>query len=144
MLKNAMKIFLYILVVGTMTLKAQEPYTLATCPNSPNCVNSLANDAGHAIAPFPIIGTVEASLDRLCLIIQSLPRTKIIFIGKNYLHAEFTSRIFRFIDDVEFLGNPSENVIEVRSASRIGYGDLGVNRQRIEALRSLYQTFSDK
>lgn len=135
---------LCILLTLTGYLGAHDIHSLAPCPNRPNCVSSLAHDQKHAIAPFPIIGDIQMSLDNLALIIQNLPRTKIIFKDDNYLHAEFTSRFFGFVDDVEFLANPIKKVIEVRSASRVGYGDLGVNRQRIEDLRKLYEDSNDK
>ena len=139
-MKTRLYILFHIMISSIAPLKAHEPHTLAPCPNRPNCVSSLAKDQKHAIAPFPIIDSVQTSLDKLVSVIQSLPRTQIIFIDGSYLHAEFTSRIFSFVDDVEFLANPSKGVIEVRSASRLGYGDLGVNRQRIEDLRVLYGT----
>jgi len=139
-MKTRLYTLLYLLISSIAPLKAHETHILAPCPNKPNCVSSLAKDQKHAIAPFPIIDSVQLSLDKLVFVIQNLPRTKIIFRDENYLHAEFTSRIFSFVDDVEFLANPSKKVIEVRSASRLGYGDLGVNRQRIEDLRALYDT----
>ncbi len=111
---------------------------LAPCPSSPNCVSSEATDPKHAIAPFPLSGSPETDLDLLASIILSLPRTEIIEHTPSYLHAVFTSKIFRFKDDVVFLVNPDKNVIEVRSASRLGYGDFGVNRERIETLRKIY------
>ena len=112
--------------------------SLAPCPNKPNCVSSQSEDRAHAIAPFPIYKSPKESLGILASIIRSLPRTEIVTETPEYLHAEFTSKIFRFTDDVEFLYNPSKNVIDVRSASRVGYGDLGVNRKRVEALHKAY------
>lgn len=112
--------------------------SLAPCPNKPNCVSSQAEDRAHAIGPFPIYKSSQESLRIIASIIRSMPRTKIVEETPEYLHAEFTSKIFRFIDDVEFLYNPNKNVIDVRSASRVGYGDLGVNRKRVEALHKAY------
>ncbi len=74
-------------------------------------------------------------MSRLKKVILSKPRTSIIEEKPNYLRAEFTSRIFRFVDDVEFLFDDSLKYIHVRSASRIGRSDLGVNRKRIEEIR---------
>ena len=65
-----------------------------------------------------------------------MPRTKIITAEGKYLYAEFTSAIMGYVDDVEFFANPDKGIIEVRSASRLGESDLGVNRQRIEAIRA--------
>ena len=112
--------------------------SLSPCPDSPNCVYSQAVDARHAIAPFPIMGNPQDDLKRIAAIIESMPRTEIVEITPTYLHAEFTSKMFRFTDDVEFLVNTEQNVIDVRSASRVGYGDLGVNRKRIERIRAIY------
>lgn len=106
---------------------------LAPCPDSPNCVSSQARDARHAIAPLPLHGSPATSRTRLLEILGKEPRVRVIEQRERYLRAEFTSRLLRFVDDVEFL--IGEQHIEVRSASRLGYSDLGVNRERIEHLR---------
>ncbi|MEP0917447.1 DUF1499 domain-containing protein [Leptolyngbya sp. DQ-M1] len=109
---------------------------LAECPSTPNCVNSFSTDSTHAISPISYAVSPEAAIVKLKQTIESLPRTKIIKATDNYIYAEFTSKIMGFVDDVEFyLDNPA-NVIQVRSASRLGESDLGVNRQRIEAIRA--------
>lgn len=106
---------------------------LATCPDTPNCVSSQAADARHAIAPLPLVGDAASSRARLLDILAGEPRVRVIAQQENYIRAEFTSRLWRFIDDVEFL--IGERHIDVRSASRLGHSDLGVNRKRIEHLR---------
>ncbi len=73
-------------------------------------------------------------------VIQSLPRTKIIAETDNYLYAEFTSAMMGFVDDVEFYVDEAAKVIHVRSASRLGQSDLGVNRKRVESLRAELNT----
>ena len=73
--------------------------------------------------------------DRLVDVIQADSRAAIIESSDNYLHIEFTTPVFRFIDDAEFLHRPDTQTIEVRSASRLGWSDLGANRSRIERLR---------
>jgi uncharacterized protein (DUF1499 family) len=108
---------------------------LADCPSSPNCVSSQSQDADHQIEPLRYEGTTADAIAALKATIESLPRTKIIQVSDNYLYAEFTSALMGFVDDVEFYVNPSKSVIEVRSASRLGESDLGVNRQRIEEIR---------
>jgi uncharacterized protein (DUF1499 family) len=108
---------------------------LAPCPNSPNCVSSQSNDPIHQIAPLNFTSTPEQAISSLKIIIQSLPRTKIIQENEDYVYAEFKSALMGFVDDVEFYLDRKNNVIQVRSASRLGYGDLGVNRQRIETIR---------
>ncbi len=109
---------------------------LAPCPNSPNCVSSQSLDAVHTIAPLTFTSTPEQALIKLKSIIESLPRTKIISESQDYLYAEFKSGLMGFVDDVEFYLDRNANVIQVRSASRLGQSDLGVNRQRIETIRA--------
>jgi uncharacterized protein (DUF1499 family) len=102
---------------------------LAACKRSPNCVSSQANpaDAQHYIAP--IHGTMEA----VGRAVADSPGATIIEKGETYLYAEFRTRLMRYVDDVEFYSDGK--VIHVRSCSRLGRRDFGVNRKRIEALR---------
>jgi uncharacterized protein (DUF1499 family) len=109
---------------------------LAACPWRPNCVSSLDPGDRHRIAPIPLAGTGPAAIGRLAGIVRSLPRASVITSTENYLHAEFRSALFRFVDDVEFFADESAGVIQVRSASRVGFSDLGANRRRIEAIRA--------
>lgn len=110
---------------------------LADCPSKPNCVNSQAADEDHAIAAFTYEGSREAAFDHLKKAISSCDRMTIVEEKDDYLHVECTSAIMRYVDDVEFYF-PEEKVIQVRSASRLGYSDLGVNRDRVEHLRTLF------
>ncbi|MBE8966194.1 DUF1499 domain-containing protein [Nostocales cyanobacterium LEGE 12452] len=112
---------------------------LAPCPNSPNCVSSQSTDASHQIAPLTFTSTPEEAITNLKQIIESLPRTKIITENKDYLYAEFKSALLGFVDDVEFYLDRTANLIHVRSASRLGQSDLGVNRQRIETIRAKFK-----
>jgi len=105
------------------------------CPASPNCVSSYATDDLHAIEPLPIPRGPDP-IDLLTSIVESFPRTKILSADDSYLHATFTSRVFRFVDDVEFRVDHEAGVVHVRSASRVGYGDMGVNRRRVEEIRA--------
>ena len=107
---------------------------LAACKQSPNCVSSQADssDREHYIAP--IQGTIAAARKA----VESLPRTTIVREEKNYLYAEFRTKLLRYVDDVEFFFDGS--VIHVRSCSRLGRRDFGVNRKRVEELRSLIET----
>ena len=109
---------------------------LAPCPNSPNCVSSFSQDNEHKIAPLAYTSTSTDAIANLKKSILSLPRTKILTETNNYLYAEFTSALMGFVDDVEFLLDEKAKVIQVRSASRLGESDLGVNRKRIETLRA--------
>jgi uncharacterized protein (DUF1499 family) len=115
---------------------------LAACPSTPNCVNSQApaSDAEHAIAPIEFGGKGSPIMDDLKLILKDTPRTNIIVeANNNYLYAEFSSKLMGFVDDVEFYIDDPSKTIQVRSASRLGESDLGVNRQRIEEIRTKLQ-----
>jgi uncharacterized protein (DUF1499 family) len=108
---------------------------LAPCPSSPNCVCSCDADAGHRIDPLRYDGSAEEAMLRLRGVLDSWPRTRIVTSIGDYLHAECTSLVFRYVDDVEFLINRTSGVIHCRSASRAGRSDFGVNRRRIEGIR---------
>ncbi len=112
---------------------------LAPCPSTPNCVCSQSEDAGHKIEPLTYKSTPQVAFTQLKQAIESQPRTKIITQSPNYLYAEFTSAIMKFVDDVEFYLDEDAKVIHVRSASRLGQSDLGVNRKRIETIRAKLQ-----
>lgn len=109
---------------------------LAPCPSSPNCVSSLSQNAQQKIAPFAYNSTPAQAIANLKQVIQSFGHAKIITETDRYLYAEFTSTWMGFVDDVEFLVDEAKKVINVRSASRLGESDLGVNRQRIETIRA--------
>ncbi len=108
---------------------------LKACPRSPNCVSSMAEDTDHAIAPLTYTGSRAEAMERLKRVLASQKRTTIVSETEDYLHAEVTSLIFRFVDDVEFFFPADEKTIHVRAASRVGYSDLGVNRRRVEEIR---------
>jgi uncharacterized protein (DUF1499 family) len=111
---------------------------LAPCPNSPNCVSSQTDDPLHKIEPITYKSGRAQAHAILVDVIKNLKRTKIVAEKEDYIYAEFTSAMFRFVDDVEFYFDNSKNVIHVRSASRLGYSDMGVNRKRIEQIRKLF------
>jgi uncharacterized protein (DUF1499 family) len=111
------------------------PGTLEACPESPNCVSSLSTRPQHAVAPLAFTGSADQVRRKLLGVIRAMPRTRILRDDGRYLHVEFTSAVFRFVDDVEFLIDEHQRIIHVRSASRVGYWDLGVNRRRIENIR---------
>jgi uncharacterized protein (DUF1499 family) len=109
----------------------------AACASTPNCVSSQAQDAAHHIDPIAYQGEAEVAFAALKQAVQEQPRTAIVNATDDYLYAQFTSKLMGFVDDVELYLNRSAGVIEVRSASRLGESDLGVNRQRIETLRAM-------
>jgi uncharacterized protein (DUF1499 family) len=114
-----------------------KPGTLSMCGYKPNCVCSFENRPNHMIAPLEWNRTEAEGIEKIETLIRSLPRVRVITRTDNYLHAEFTTLIFGFVDDVEFLADEKSRTIHLRSASRLGYSDLGANRSRLENLRNL-------
>jgi uncharacterized protein (DUF1499 family) len=117
---------------------------LTPCPSKPNCVSSQATDKEHYIQPIHFTGTPQDAQDRLLQILNALERTKVIVVQENYIRVAFTSKIFQFIDDVEFYfpaTNTEQIIINFRSASRIGYSDLGANQKRIEHIRDIFKDY---
>ena len=108
---------------------------LAACPDSPNCVSSDAGDEAQRVQPFQFDGDQAAVWTALRTAVEAEPRTTIVTDDGTYLHAEAKSRIFGFIDDLEFLLKPEDRMIAIRSAARTGHSDFGVNAERIEAIR---------
>jgi uncharacterized protein (DUF1499 family) len=98
-----------------------------------------AEDSQHAIAPYPYRKSRAEAKEFLKAIVARLPRTKLVQEEEDYLRYEFTSLLLRFVDDVEFAFDDASKNIHFRSASRTGYSDLGVNRRRMEDLRSLLE-----
>ena len=114
--------------------------TLAPCPDSPNCVSSQAPEADreHYIAPFSFSGEPADAWQRLKSAVLTEKRVTIVAEQDDYLHAEMRSLMFRFVDDVEFSLAADTNLIHVRSASRVGHSDFGVNRKRVERIRAAF------
>jgi uncharacterized protein (DUF1499 family) len=143
--------FLFCLVVLMIGCSGSRPSQIGVtngrlipCPDSPNCVSSQSEDERHAIEPLRYEGAAEAAMRGLIDVIRGMKRAHIKTNQERYLHAEFTSFLFRFVDDVEFLLDDGAKTIHVRSASRIGYSDLGVNRKRVEAIRSRFDALRRK
>jgi uncharacterized protein (DUF1499 family) len=109
---------------------------LTACPSSPNCVSSQADNEKHRIAPLTFSGDPDRAFARLKQVLGKRRDTVIISEQVGYLRAEL--RTLLFVDDAEFLLDRSRNVIQVRSASRLGYSDLGKNRSRMEEIRSQF------
>jgi uncharacterized protein (DUF1499 family) len=105
------------------------------CPDTPNCVSSLAKNPKYRVEPFKLKKGLKTSWDIVQQAVLLLPRTKIVSADNNNIHAECRSIIFRFVDDLSLHLTPSKGIIHIRSASRTGYSDLGVNRRRVENLR---------
>ena len=132
------KIFFYIIFMTFSTanqaISASEK-TLAPCRDTPNCVSSQAQDTKHYIQALKVNGNPAEAWKTLKEILNKQSRLVITHETTNSLHAEATSLVFRFVDDLDFIYNLRTNLIDVRSASRTGHSDFGVNRKRIETLR---------
>jgi len=111
---------------------------LHPCPKSPNCVSTQAIDEKQKMEPINYSGSLEDAKTKIISIINSLKRSKIITNEDNYIHIEFRTATFRFVDDVEFLFDDKEKVIHFRSRARMGYSDMGVNRKRMEKITNLF------
>jgi uncharacterized protein (DUF1499 family) len=115
---------------------------LRPCPESPNCVSSQAEDSSHRIEPIGFDGSPEEARDRLLAVLAGMPRCAVIRDEGGYIHAEVRSRLFGFVDDLEFYIDSRAGVIQVRSASRAGYWDMGVNRKRVQSIRLRYTSLN--
>ena len=108
----------------------------APCSTTPNCVSSQSPDQEHTIAPLSFTTSPEAAFNNLKATLAAQPRVNILTATNDYIRTEFTIPIVGFVDDVEFYLDRTANLIQVRSASRLGESDLGVNRKRLEMLRT--------
>lgn len=129
----------YIIVMTISTATPAAENRLPACPSSPNCVSSQATDDSHFIAPFKITANIEDTWAALKKALMSQSRTVITSETESTLHAEASSLVFRFVDDIDVILDKAAGLIHIRSASRIGYGDFGVNRKRMEMLRAQLQ-----
>ena len=109
------------------------------CPDTPNCVSSLAKNPKYRVEPFKLRKDPKSSWEIVKKTVELLPRTKVVSADNSDIHAECRSMIFRFVDDLTLHLTASNSIIHIRSASRIGYSDLGVNRRRVETLRKKLQ-----
>ncbi len=110
---------------------------LAPCRRTPNCVSSQADpaDAEHYIAPIPFKGRAREAMAAARKAVESMERATVVRHEAGYLYAEFRSKLMRYVDDVELAFDEKAGLLHVRSASRLGRSDFGVNRARVEALR---------
>ncbi len=115
------------------------PKALPPCPATPNCVSSQAAEGSACwIAPLPLAGPPDRAMARLAGLIEAMPGSRVTTRQSGYLEAEFRSRLFGFVDDLALQADAAAGVVHVRSASRAGRWDLGVNRRRVETLRARY------
>lgn len=113
----------------------------ASCPESPNCVSSFAaqDDAEHYIAPWATSEQAQQDWQRLIDVIKAQSELKVIKQEGPYLYAEATTKLMRYVDDMQFYLNAEQQRIDVYSASRLGYSDMGKNRSRLEELKQQWQ-----
>jgi uncharacterized protein (DUF1499 family) len=109
------------------------------CPGTPNCVCSIDTDRIHGIDPITFHGTQEEAEEKIKHVIATMERSKIVKSTGDYVHAEFKSKLFGFVDDVEFFIDEKGGLIQVHSESRTGIYDFGVNRKRVEEIRHRFE-----
>ena len=107
---------------------------LQPCPSTPNCVTTESNDTARAVAAVPFADSPDVAQARARKALLSEPRTQIVVERRGYLHAESRSRFFRFVDDVQIVVDSGSRLFRMRSASRVGHSDFGVNRKRLERI----------
>ena len=139
-------VFCFFLFSGPRLILNDLPYNLGLknqlflpCPESPNCVSSQEKYSQNSIPPITFGDSLEQAKERIYRVINSMRGTRIITKEVLYLHVEFSTEVLKFIDDVEFYFDRSQALIHVRSASRQGYWDFGVNRRRVESIRSEFK-----
>ena len=112
---------------------------LAPMPASPNAVSTQAEEAGKRVEPLTMAGSVAETREKILACLEQMGGNKITTDTGDYIHTVFVTRLLRFRDDVEFYIDGSQGQVHFRSASRVGYSDLGANRRRYEAFKTLYQ-----
>ena len=112
---------------------------MTPCPRTPNCVSSVDTDRGHLVQPLRFAGPAVDAQYRLLNILNELKGVRVVTFEDNIVQSEFISSVFGFVDDVEFYFDDHKKIIDVKSASRVGFSDLGVNRRRIEKIRKRFE-----
>ena len=135
---------LYILILMSATTHAEtgsadSPKKFSPCPDSPNCVSSQSIDKKRFIEPLQYTCSLADARQKLIDILENTKRVRLVKVEENYIHAEFRSLIFQFIDDVELYFPLDQALVHVKSVSRKGYYDFGANRRRVEWLRAIFK-----
>jgi uncharacterized protein (DUF1499 family) len=134
---STLGIFFFIFVNGCSGTKPLSIGQFSKCPDKPNCISSKSSHSQHIIPPLKYQGTKLDAKKNILKILKTMPRAKLSANTNKFIHIEFTSKIFRFVDDVEFYFD-EPGVIHFRSASRVGYSDMGVNKNRMEEIERLF------
>ena len=133
---------LSVLLLGALplsTLAADELRMVAPCGFMPNCVSTAHKaDSFHYVAPIKVPTGEQKPVERLKKVVLAMPGAKLVSESADYLKLEYTTDLMKFTDDVEFAYNKNLDEFEVRSASRLGISDFGVNRKRVEAVRKAF------
>lgn len=144
-LKNICKIITLSSIIAFIGCAEHHPASIGVtnneprpCPLTPNCVTSVETGLPHYIMPFVYTSSREEAIKILKRILSAQDKATVVKSTDNYLHVEFRSKFFNFVDDVEFYFPLNEPLIHIRSAARLGYSDFGVNRKRLEHLRVLF------
>jgi len=111
---------------------------LTLCPHAPNCVSSQSQDESHYVDPLAYEAALGEATEGLLSVLRAMKRIRIVHVDGGYIRAECRSALFGFIDDLEFYFDDGHKTIHVRSASRVGYYDFGVNRRRVERIRTRF------
>lgn len=123
---------------GTNHMSENIVNNLPPCPDKPNCVSSQSKDKTHYVDALKYTGSHKTAFNQLTFVVSQFPEANIVKQTENYMHVEFKSTLFGFVDDVEFLFSPDQQ-IQLKSASRVGYSDFGVNRKRILAITEKFK-----
>ena len=111
---------------------------IRACPTTPNCISSMDIDRQHSFEPLSFVGSAQKAQHQMLDVLSSLKRTRVVSFKGQYIRAEAVSAVMRFVDDIEFFFNDQLKLVHVRSASRIGRFDLGVNRRRMKKIRKMF------
>jgi uncharacterized protein (DUF1499 family) len=112
---------------------------LAPCPDKPNCVSTQSTEPSQRMPALRFEGEAAPVRAAILEVLAELPRVQVVEAGGDYVHALFTTFVFRFVDDVEFSIDPDAKRVDFRSASRVGRSDLGTNRRRMKKLSRLLE-----
>lgn len=124
--------------------KPQNPGSFTACAPAPHCVSSQASaDSFQHVAPFRFTGSADAAHRALLQTLRNDPHATVEQDEGNFLHATYKTTI-GFVDDVTFLIKPDAHFIDVKSSSRLGFSDLGVNNRRVERLRKQFEAMLQK
>jgi uncharacterized protein (DUF1499 family) len=127
-----------LLMMITLAAGGPAPGSLPPCPRTPNCVSTQATGR-QAIAPLRYDGTAEQAMNRLRAVIEAISQATVVSADTTSIRVEFRTRVLRFVDDAVFVVDEAAKTIHFRSASRVGRYDFGVNRRRMEQIRTRFE-----